>query len=129
VRALPGSRLGGRRSWQLLWASSRPLAVAVLGWAALDVFDGPLVVAAFGFVVGAVPAAVESGLSSRAGHRLITALVAAAVLSAVSLTFPAGATVAVVGENGSGKTTLVKLLLGMYNPTAGRSSSTARRWP
>ncbi len=42
-----------------------------------------------------------------------------AVLSAVSLTLPAGATVAVVGENGSGKTTLVKLLLGMYKPTAG----------
>ncbi len=41
------------------------------------------------------------------------------VLSALSLTLPAGATVAVVGENGSGKTTLVKLLLGMYTPTAG----------
>jgi ATP-binding cassette, subfamily B, bacterial len=41
------------------------------------------------------------------------------VLSSVSLTLPAGATVAVVGENGSGKTTLVKLLLGMYTPAAG----------
>ena len=42
-----------------------------------------------------------------------------AVLSALSLTFPAGATVAIVGENGSGKSTLVKLLLGMYQPTSG----------
>ena len=42
-----------------------------------------------------------------------------AVLSALNLTFPAGATVAIVGENGSGKSTLVKLLLGMYQPTSG----------
>ncbi len=41
------------------------------------------------------------------------------VLSHLSLFLPAGATVAVVGENGSGKTTLVKLLLGMYQPSAG----------
>jgi len=41
------------------------------------------------------------------------------VLSRLSLFLPAGATVAVVGENGSGKTTLVKLLLGMYEPSAG----------
>ena len=41
------------------------------------------------------------------------------VLNGLSLTLPAGATVAVVGENGSGKTTLVKLLLGMYQPTSG----------
>jgi ATP-binding cassette subfamily B protein len=41
------------------------------------------------------------------------------VLSALSLNFPAGATVAIVGENGSGKTTLVKLLLGLYQPTSG----------
>jgi ATP-binding cassette, subfamily B, bacterial len=41
------------------------------------------------------------------------------VLSAISIDFPVGATVAIVGENGSGKTTLVKLLLGMYQPTAG----------
>ena len=41
------------------------------------------------------------------------------VLSALNLTLPAGATVAIVGENGSGKTTLVKLLLGLYRPTSG----------
>ncbi|HTU73249.1 MAG TPA: ABC transporter ATP-binding protein [Trebonia sp.] len=41
------------------------------------------------------------------------------VLSQLTLHIPAGATVAVIGENGSGKTTLVKLLLGMYAPTAG----------
>jgi ATP-binding cassette subfamily B protein len=42
------------------------------------------------------------------------------VLSHVDLTLPAGAAVAVVGENGAGKTTLIKLLTGMYQPTAGR---------
>jgi ATP-binding cassette subfamily B protein len=42
------------------------------------------------------------------------------VLDDVSLTLPAGAVVAVVGENGAGKTTLVKLLAKLYEPTAGR---------
>jgi ATP-binding cassette subfamily B protein len=37
----------------------------------------------------------------------------------VDLFFPAGGTVALVGENGAGKTTLVKLLSGMYRPTVG----------
>jgi ATP-binding cassette, subfamily B, bacterial len=37
----------------------------------------------------------------------------------VSLTFPAGAVVALVGENGAGKTTLVKLLARMYEPSSG----------
>jgi ATP-binding cassette subfamily B protein len=41
------------------------------------------------------------------------------VLDDVSLTLPAGAVVAVVGENGAGKTTLVKLLSKMYEPTSG----------
>jgi len=41
------------------------------------------------------------------------------VLDDISLTLPAGAVVAVVGENGAGKTTLVKLLAKMYEPTQG----------
>ena len=41
-------------------------------------------------------------------------------LQEVSLHFPAGSTVALVGENGAGKTTLVKLLCGLYLPTTGR---------
>jgi ATP-binding cassette subfamily B protein len=42
-----------------------------------------------------------------------------AVLDGVDLTFPAGSTVAIVGENGAGKSTLVKLLCRFYEPTAG----------
>ena len=42
------------------------------------------------------------------------------VLSQVSLEIPAGATLALVGENGAGKSTLVKLLCGLYLPSAGR---------
>jgi ATP-binding cassette, subfamily B, bacterial len=41
------------------------------------------------------------------------------VLDDVSLTLPAGAVVAIVGENGAGKTTLVKLLTKMYEPSLG----------
>jgi ATP-binding cassette, subfamily B, bacterial len=41
-------------------------------------------------------------------------------LDGVTLDLPAGAVVALVGENGAGKSTLVKLLTGMYQPTAGR---------
>ena len=41
------------------------------------------------------------------------------VLDDVSLTLPAGAVVAIVGENGAGKTTLVKLLARMYEPSSG----------
>jgi ATP-binding cassette subfamily B protein len=41
------------------------------------------------------------------------------VLDRVSLTLPAGAVVALVGENGAGKSTLVKLLAKMYEPTSG----------
>jgi ATP-binding cassette subfamily B protein len=41
------------------------------------------------------------------------------VLDDVSVTLPAGAVVAIVGENGAGKSTLVKLLAKMYEPSSG----------
>jgi ATP-binding cassette subfamily B protein len=41
------------------------------------------------------------------------------VLEGVTLSLPAGATVALVGDNGAGKTTLVKLLCRFYDPTSG----------
>jgi ATP-binding cassette, subfamily B, bacterial len=44
----------------------------------------------------------------------------APTLREVTLTLPAGATVAVVGDNGAGKTTLVNLLAGLCRPTSGR---------
>ena len=80
-----GNRISGRQSWRLLWASSKPLSAAVLAWAALDTFDGPFVVASLGYVVGAIPDAIRDGMSSAAGHRLIAALVIAALLYAASL--------------------------------------------
>jgi ATP-binding cassette, subfamily B, bacterial len=42
------------------------------------------------------------------------------VLKDITVHFPAGSTVAIVGENGAGKTTAVKLLCGFYCPTEGR---------
>jgi len=44
------------------------------------------------------------------------------VLKSVSISIPAGKTVAFVGANGSGKTTLIKLLCGFYQPDAGTIS-------
>ncbi|MBC6447537.1 ABC transporter ATP-binding protein [Actinokineospora xionganensis] len=41
------------------------------------------------------------------------------ILREIDLELRAGSTVAIVGVNGAGKTTLVKLLTGMYEPTAG----------
>lgn len=41
------------------------------------------------------------------------------VLAEVTMTIPAGSTVAIVGENGAGKSTLVKLLCRFYEPTSG----------
>jgi ATP-binding cassette, subfamily B, bacterial len=44
----------------------------------------------------------------------------APTLRGLTLTLPAGATVAIVGDNGAGKTTLVNLLAGLCVPASGR---------
>jgi ATP-binding cassette, subfamily B, bacterial len=43
----------------------------------------------------------------------------APVLTGVSLTIPAGSSLAIVGQNGAGKTTLAKLLCRFYDPESG----------
>ena len=67
----------------------------------------------------AVPRRLERGISI---ERLEFAYPGAGepALGPLELELPAGSTVALVGENGAGKTTLVKLLCGMYAPSAGR---------
>lgn len=42
------------------------------------------------------------------------------VLRDISLSLPAGSSVALVGENGAGKSTFIKLLAGLYTPSTGR---------
>jgi len=42
------------------------------------------------------------------------------ILQGMNLTIPANRTTGIVGLNGAGKTTLVKLLCGLYKPTAGK---------
>jgi ATP-binding cassette subfamily B protein len=67
----------------------------------------------------AVPAALSQGITLRDvsfGYPPDGGI----VLDQVNLHLPAGSAVALVGENGAGKTTLVKLLTGMYQPTAGQ---------
>ena len=44
----------------------------------------------------------------------------------VSFSIHKGQTLALVGESGCGKSTVARLLVGLYEPTAARSSSTAR---
>lgn len=74
-----------------MWTSSKPLSAGVIVWMALSVLIGPLVVVALGYLVGAIPDAVNAGLGSPAGHRLIATLIVAAVICTVSLlTDPAG---------------------------------------
>jgi ATP-binding cassette subfamily B protein len=70
------------------------------------------------------PADAEVPDSIRTGIRLTGVAFAypgtgRTTLQEVSLTLPAGSTVAIVGENGAGKTTLVKLLCRFYDATAG----------
>ncbi|MEF3305811.1 ABC transporter ATP-binding protein [Paenibacillus sp. GYB003] len=64
--------------------------------------------------------AAQSGLQLRAdGLEFRYPGAARNTIDGVGLTIPPGCRIALVGENGSGKSTLVKLLTGLYAPTAG----------
>ncbi|MFI6442212.1 ABC transporter ATP-binding protein [Streptomyces sp. NPDC050759] len=65
------------------------------------------------------PDRLERGITFEGVHFAYPGGVAP-VLDGVDLHLEAGSAVALVGENGAGKSTLVKLLTGMYEPTAGR---------
>jgi ATP-binding cassette, subfamily B, bacterial len=65
------------------------------------------------------PAALTEGIRLEAVSYRYPAR-AELTLRDVSVTLPAGSTVAIVGDNGAGKTTLVSLLAGLCRPTAGR---------
>jgi ATP-binding cassette subfamily B protein len=69
----------------LLWASSRRLAALVVAWVLASAAAPALVVAALGVVVGRLPGAVEHGIGSPDGHRLLAALAVAAAIYAASL--------------------------------------------
>lgn len=77
----------------------------------------------------------EPGLDMNAGRRLAGPVQDGIVFEDVTFTYPGstepalahldltirpGERIALVGENGAGKSTLVKLLMGLYRPTAGR---------
>ncbi|MCX2926050.1 ABC transporter ATP-binding protein [Streptomyces sp. NEAU-W12] len=65
-----------------------------------------------------VPVPVRNGITLR-GLSFVYPGSVTPSLRDVNLHLPAGAVVAVVGENGAGKSTLVKLVCGLYQPTAG----------
>ena len=68
-----------------MWETSHPLSFAVAGYALAASIMPNLVLIAAGHLVGSIPAASASGLSSAAGHRLIAALVITGALYAAAL--------------------------------------------
>ncbi|MFZ0386811.1 MAG: ABC transporter ATP-binding protein [Solirubrobacteraceae bacterium] len=68
----------------------------------------------------AVPRRLAHGISIRRLEFTYLGGDGVPALGPLDLELPAGSAVALVGENGAGKTTLVKLLCGMYAPSAGR---------
>lgn len=67
------------------------------------------------------PPIVVEGVSHRYGSRIPwTRPEGPAALDALSLSLPAGGTVALLGANGAGKSTLLRILAGMQRPSRGK---------
>jgi ATP-binding cassette, subfamily B, bacterial len=73
------------RALMLLWRASRGLTFAAVGFVLAEGALPVLVLVAMGRVVAAIPFAVVSGMSSAAGHRLLTTLAEAGGAYALSL--------------------------------------------
>ena len=78
-------RATGRQAWSLLWTASHRLGILVGASVVVNALMPALVVGALGAVVGFIPGAVEHGMGSAAGSRLVGALVVAGLLYAFSL--------------------------------------------
>jgi ATP-binding cassette subfamily B protein len=83
--SVSGEQATGRQAWGLLWKSSRRLATGVAAWMVAGAVFPTVVVITLGLVVGAIPGTVAHGISSADGHRLIMALVLAALVYGLSL--------------------------------------------
>jgi len=114
---LTTARTARRLRWLEDYAAADGAAVAGAAVAGAAAADAAVVGAA---VAGARPPAVLSRGITLRDVSFGYPPDGSTVLDRVDLHLPAGAAVALVGENGAGKTTLVKLLTGMYQPTAGQ---------
>ena len=83
--SVSGERATGRQAWGLLWKSSRRLATGVAAWMVAGAVFPTVVVITLGLVVGSIPGAVRHGIGSASGHRLIMALILAALVYGLSL--------------------------------------------
>ena len=70
---------------RLLYRTSRPWTLALVGFVIVSAVAPVAVLAAMGQVVGRVPAAARSGLGSPHGHALIAALAVSIAIYAVTL--------------------------------------------
>src|ERR1700743_1829632 len=83
--SVSGERATGRQALGLLWKARRRLATGVAAWMLAGAVFPTVVVITLGLVVGAIPGTVAHGISSADGHRLIMALVLAALVYGLSL--------------------------------------------
>ncbi|PHH65680.1 hypothetical protein CDD81_1766 [Ophiocordyceps australis] len=76
---------------------------------------------------GLIPEKVNGSIALRHVKHIYPHRQAATVLHDLSISFPAGKTVAIVGPSGSGKSSIASLILRFYNPVAGDITFDGRR--
>ena len=104
---------------RLLWETSRPLSLAVAGYAVAASVLPNLVLVAAGRLVGDIPAAARGGLRSPAGHSLIEALTVTGIAYAAAL---------LLGPAQSALSSVVKWRL-VYRPRCSSGTWPRGNWP